>query len=75
MVIPTINCQVINFPCKGKEMVIPNEDGSYTILLNAKLSHDGMLKAYTHAMNHIVNGDFEKTNVQEIENEAHRQHG
>ena len=32
------------------EMVVENEDGSYTILINAKLSQDGQLKAYQHAL-------------------------
>lgn len=72
MEIPTINCQILDFPVKGNEIVVPNEDGSYTILINAKLSRDGMMKAYQHAIKHIINEDFGKKNVQEIEAEAHR---
>lgn len=52
-------------------MVVENEDGSYTILINAKLSQDGQLKAYQHALSHINNGDFEKSEVQSIEYQAH----
>lgn len=52
-------------------MVVQNEDGSYTVLINAKLSQDGQLKAYQHALNHIENGDFEKSDVQNIELQAH----
>lgn len=52
-------------------MVVPNEDGSYTILINAKLSQDGQLKAYQHALNHIKNEDFEKSDIQNIEFQAH----
>lgn len=52
-------------------MVVPNEDGSYTVLINAKLSQDSQLKAYRHALNHINNGDFDKTDVQNIELQAH----
>lgn len=52
-------------------MVIKNEDGSYTILINAKLSDQGRIEAYEHALKHIENEDFEKTNVQEIESAAH----
>lgn len=52
-------------------MVVQNEDGSYTVLINAKLSQDGQLKAYQHALNHIENGDFEKSDVQSIEFQAH----
>ncbi len=52
-------------------MVVSNEDGSYTILINAKLSRDGQLKAYQHALSHITDGDFEKTDIQDIELRAH----
>lgn len=53
-------------------MVVENEDGSYTILINAKLSYSGRIEAYKHAMNHINNNDFQKENVQEIEFHAHK---
>lgn len=52
-------------------MVVPNEDGSYTILINAKLSQEEQLKAYQHALNHIKNEDFEKSDIQNIEFQAH----
>lgn len=68
--------QVINvifqdFPVPGKEMVIPNEDGSYTIFINARLNREQQIKSYYHAMKHIAGEDFEKENVQEIEALAH----
>lgn len=68
---PVVNCNIINFPNSGNEMIIKNEDGSYTILINAKLSDRGQVLAYKHALKHIVNEDFEKENVQEIERHAH----
>lgn len=52
-------------------MVVQNEDDSYTILINAKLSQDGQLKAYQHALTHINNKDFEKSDIQNIELHAH----
>lgn len=66
-----INVQIIDFPAPGHEMVVENEDCSYTILLNAHLSYDEQLKAYHHAMSHIMNGDFQKKDVQSIEAHAH----
>ena len=71
MITPDVNCKIIDFPVKGKEMVMPNEDGSYTILINARLSQIGRIKAYEHALKHILNDDFEKNDVQEIEKNAH----
>lgn len=56
-------------------MVVKNEDDSYTILINAKLSHDAQIAAYQHAIRHINNGDFDRNygDVQEIETVAHRE--
>lgn len=71
MMEPDVNVRLINFPVKGKEMVIPNEDDSYTILINARLSHEAQLQAYEHAIKHIQNEDFKRTDVQEIEAVAH----
>lgn len=53
-------------------MVVQNEDGTYTILINAKLSQDGQIKAYQHAISHITNKDFEKSDIQSIEFHAHK---
>lgn len=66
-----VNVVLMDFPVPGNEMVVSNEDGSFTILINAKLSQDSQLKAYQHAINHICNNDFEKENVQKIEYQAH----
>lgn len=66
-----INVVLIDFPVSGKEMVVPNEDGSYTVLINAKLSYEMRIAAYDHAMKHINSDDFSKTDVQQIEADAH----
>lgn len=64
--------KVIDFPnTKISESVTANPDGSYTIFLNAKMSHERLQKAYLHALGHITHNDFEKSDVQEIEYEAH----
>lgn len=66
-----VNVFLYNFPNNGREMVIENEDGSYTVLINSKLSDVGREEALKHAIKHIENHDFEKNNVQEIEFDAH----
>lgn len=69
-----INIIVMDFKnVKTKEMVTGNEDGSYTIFINARLSYESQLEAYKHALKHINNNDFEKTDVQQIEAIAHEQ--
>lgn len=53
------------------EHIIQNPDGSYTIFLNSRLSWEHLQEAYEHAISHIENCDFEKTDAQKIEYEAH----
>lgn len=55
-----------------REAVMPCYDG-YTIYLDDRLTHEQQVKAYRHALWHIQNRDFEKTDVGKIENEAHRE--
>lgn len=67
-----VNVIVMDFPnTKDREIVTENDDGSYTIVINAKISHDEKLRAYQHAMRHINDEDFRKDNVQNIEVQAH----
>jgi hypothetical protein len=53
------------------EMVTPCADG-FTVYIDSDLDEAHRIRAYNHAIRHIMRGDFEKENVQEIEEEAHR---
>ena len=65
--------EIIDFgDVKGSEMVTPNSDGSYTILINSRISFEAQQKAVLHAIGHIERNDFEKDNVQQIEAIAHQ---
>lgn len=57
------------FPIRGA--CTENEDGSYTIFINAQLSTEQQLEVYLHELRHINNHDFQRHDVQEIEFEAH----
>lgn len=75
MVLMTPDVNIIVLDLKGtkqNEVVTENEDGSYTVFLNARLTHERRLEAYEHAMRHIMDDDFKKTDVQEIETVAHK---
>lgn len=63
---------VVDLPDGVNEMVAPCLAG-YTVYINDKLSPEGKREAYRHALYHIVNHDFEKSDVNEIEVEAHKQ--
>ncbi len=65
---------LIDFPNTSvNEAVTHNDDGSYSIFINAKLNKEKQQNAYAHAMKHIENLDFEKneTSVNSIEAYAH----
>ncbi len=66
-----INVQLLNMDTKIPEQLVKNNDDSYTIFLNARLSRDSQLESYYHALKHIKENDFEKDNVQDIEMKAH----
>ena len=68
---PDVNVVLLDFPKPGNEMVFENEDGSFTIMINSRLSHNRQLLAYNHAMKHIQDSDFQKADVQAIEAAAH----
>lgn len=70
-----INVHLIDFPegAKGNEAVTLNEDGSYSVFINARAASNKQQEAYLHALEHIKNDDFsavESVNV--IEAKRHR---
>ena len=67
-----INIVVMNLEYGIHEQVIKNNDGTYTILLNARDSHETRIASYSHALRHINNRDFEKYDVQQIEADCHK---
>ncbi len=65
--------QLIQFPnTRTKETVVENEDGSYTIFIEASLDSAKQREAFQHAMGHILGEDFQKFDVNNIEAIAHR---
>ena len=62
--------RVVPFPVrKVGGMVIPNEDGTFSIFINAHLSKERQIKALKHELEHIENNDFYNGKaIREIEN-------
>lgn len=67
-----INVLFLNMDTKIPEQVVKNQDDSYTIFLNSKLTREEHLKSYAHAIEHILGDDFQKENVSIIEFDAHK---
>lgn len=64
-----------NMPNTAAELVSPNPDGTYTILLNGKLTKERQIEAFWHAVRHIRHNDFERVEtlgIQVIETQAHK---
>ena len=60
----------VDMPPNVHEMVIPCLDG-FTIYLDIKEDETTTKKRLEHALKHIDHHDFEKSDVQLIESEAH----
>lgn len=66
-----INVQILDMDTKVPEHIVKNNDDSYTIFLNARMSRENQIASYYHALKHITEDDFQKENVQEIEKSTH----
>lgn len=62
----------VPLPGRVRETVTCNEDGSYTVFVKESLSPQEQAKAVAHARMHIEACDFEKLNVQEVEQYTHK---
>lgn len=61
--------RIIPFPVNSiGGLVTPNDDGTYSIYINANVDSNRQRKAYQHEVKHIVNGDFYSgKSIEEIE--------
>lgn len=66
--------ELIDFPSgKVHEAVTPNEDGTFTIFIDKKLTFEAQRERFLHALRHLFGDDFEKYSAQIAELEAHAQ--
>ena len=62
-----------DIPTALKAFTRENPDGSYTIVLNSRMSYDTQLRAYRHEIEHINNGDHDRSDsVDKIERKTWR---
>lgn len=62
-----IGVYYMDMPSRVEEQVIFNADGSFSIFLNSRLNFERQMLAYQHALEHIMENDFEKPDADEIE--------
>ncbi len=64
-----------DMPSGAREMICPNPDGTYTVLINGDLDKEEQVSAFWHAIRHIQHKDFdrvEKYGVQAVEANTHK---
>ena len=54
------NILLVDMPHRIKAYTVANKDMSYTIVINARMSHERQLEAYQHELDHIRQKDYEK---------------
>ena len=61
--------RLIDFPtCTAGGMVLPNDDGTYSVYLNARTSFDQQRRAYRHEVDHIDSNDlYNGKSIKEVE--------
>lgn len=64
----------LDMPTSVKSNVTHNEDGSYSIFINARLSQNQQANAYMHELEHILKDDFNRRHetADRLEYYAHR---
>lgn len=68
-----VHVYYVDLPSGVHEMVTPGTRDDYTVYLDSKDGRTNRIKHFSHALRHIRNRDFEKDDVQEIENTAHKE--
>lgn len=64
---------LLALPNNVDEVLTLNDDSSYTAFINEKRSPACQIRAYNHALEHILNDDFQEGNVQKIERKRHEE--
>ena len=63
---------LVDLPHKIHGFSTKNDDDSFTILINSRLSNEMQIEAYNHEIAHITNSDFDSCcNVNELESDRH----
>jgi len=66
-----INTVLLPMAYNVKGCSCANEDGSYTIIINSKISYEQQLEAYCHELRHIARDDYGCDYVDQTERRAH----
>lgn len=63
--------RTVKLPDKVRAFTMPGYDGM-NVYISEDLDEDQRIRAFRHELRHIVGRDFEREDVQQIENETHK---
>ena len=63
-----ISVTFLNMDTSITEQITKNSDGSFSVFLNSRLNHDKHLMGYKHALQHILDGDFDEAPDKKMSN-------
>ena len=59
--------RVVPFPVAVGGLVMPNDDGTYSIYINANVDYYRQRRAFLHELGHIVRNDFDDKPIESCE--------
>lgn len=59
--------RVVNLPIGVHGFVVPNDDGTFSVYINARDSHVRQRQACRHEKKHIARNDFSRDDVHDAE--------
>lgn len=62
---------LVDLPNNIHGFSVPGCNDDYMIYINCRLSREQQTATYLHEMKHIIKNDFDRSDVQTIEAEAH----
>lgn len=63
----------VDMPYSMDSNLVENPDGSFTLYLNSRMTHEKNVEGYLHEVKHVNNDDFEGTSdIHDVENEARK---
>ena len=67
-----VGVYLVDLPHGIKGFTRKNDDGSYTMLINARLSSEMQIQTYDHEIRHIENGDYDRAKeIDRLEYDRH----
>ena len=60
MMTPDVNTLELNLPVTIAGYTVSNADNTYTVVLNSRLTFERRIQAYTHELQHILHGDYDR---------------